>query len=116
MKYLMDYSYPGNVRELENVVERAVALAEGEVLTTELLPDSVIAAPAIVTSDEMKLKNGKDLDTLLGDFERRLIEEALRRSGGNKTKAASLLGVTFRSFRYRLKKYGMADDETVDDS
>jgi two-component system response regulator PilR (NtrC family) len=112
MKRLMEYSYPGNVRELENIVERAVALGEGDSFTMDLLPDEVLRAPAARNSTEVTLGEGQDLDSLLEDYERRLIESAIHQTGGNRTKAAEVLGVSFRSLRYRLKKYGWADEET----
>jgi len=112
MKRLMEYDYPGNVRELENIVERAVALAEGDVFTVDLLPDGVLQAPAARVPVTEPLTEGQDLDSLLEDYERRLIESALDQTAGNRTRAAEVLGVSFRSLRYRLKKYGWADDET----
>jgi two-component system response regulator PilR (NtrC family) len=112
MKHLMEYNYPGNVRELENIVERAVALGDGESLTVDILPDEVVRAPTSRISTEVALDEGQDLDSLLEDYERRLIESALHQTGGNRTRAAEVLGVSFRSLRYRLKKYGWADDET----
>jgi len=112
MKYLMNYGYPGNVRELENIVERAVALSETDVLTTDLLPEVVLRSPVSPPLPALGFQGGETLDTLVDAYERSLIEEALRRAGGNRTKAAQLLGVTFRSFRYRLKKHPMTDDET----
>jgi two-component system response regulator PilR (NtrC family) len=112
MKHLMEYSYPGNVRELENILERAVALGEGDSLIVDLLPENVIRAPAGGSSAADVLSEGQDLDSLLEDYERKLIETALHKTGGNRTKAAEILGVSFRSLRYRLKKYGWADEET----
>ena len=78
----------------------------------DLLPDEVIRAPAGRNSTEAALGEGQDLDSLLEDYERKLIETALHQTGGNRTKAAQTLGVSFRSLRYRLKKYGWADEET----
>ena len=112
MKHLMEYSYPGNVRELENIIERAVALGEGDLLEVDLLPDEVIRAPAGGNTAAAVISEGQDLDSLLEDYERRLIETALHQTGGNRTRAAEILGVSFRSLRYRLKKYGWADEET----
>ncbi|UCF88771.1 MAG: sigma-54-dependent Fis family transcriptional regulator [bacterium] len=112
MKHLMQYLYPGNVRELENILERAVALGDGDTLTKDLLPEEVLQAPASVPATAEMPGRGKDLDSLLEDYERRLIESALGQTGGNRTKAAEVLGVSFRSLRYRLKKYGWADEET----
>jgi two-component system response regulator PilR (NtrC family) len=110
MRHLMDYSYPGNVRELENVVERAVALAVGDELTLDLLPEEVLRAPVDRPLAAMALEGEGDLETMVAGYEMQLIQSALRRTGGNRTKAAKLLGVTFRSLRYRLKKLGMEED------
>ena len=107
----MNYNFPGNVRELENIVERAVALAEGETLGADLLPEGVLRSHVAPPAPDQSLQGEETLDTLVDAYEKSLIEEALRRSGGNRTRAAKILSVTFRSFRYRLKKYGMAEDE-----
>jgi two-component system response regulator PilR (NtrC family) len=109
MRVLQDYDYPGNVRELENMVERAVTLAGGR----ELGPDSLPAlrpAPALGVRDADALAfadEGIDLDRVLGDYERRIIERALEQAGGVRKRAAQLLGISFRSLRYRLAKLGM---------
>ena len=106
---LSNYAFPGNVRELENLIERAVALARDSVIGTDLLPPTVTetatgpAAPRI--TDE-----GVDLERLVADYERTLLFEALEAAGGVKKRAARLLGITFRSFRYRLEKLGVEDD------
>jgi len=112
MRSLMNYSYPGNVRELENIVERAVALAEGDTLNADLLPEAVLRSPASPPAPDRAMEGKETLDALVDAYEKSLIEEALKRSEGNRTKAARILGVTFRSFRYRLKKYGMAEEES----
>ncbi len=107
LKRLMDYDFPGNVRELENIVERAVILCEGDEVTPEEVLDlapSERAQP--VTLDRLVLE-GKSLDDVLAEMETRLITEALARTGGNRTRAAKLLGVSFRSLRYRLEKLGL---------
>ena len=110
LKYLMSYSYPGNVRELENIVERGIAMATGDTIDVDLFPSEIAQVdPAPPVSAET-MSEGVQLDDLLGRYERGLIEAALDRAGGNRTKAADLLGVSFRSLRYRLKKYGMAEE------
>jgi two-component system response regulator PilR (NtrC family) len=112
---LVAYRFPGNVREMENVIERAVALTRGPVIQVDALPRSVLereesAAPARIP------REGVNLDKLVEDYERSLILEALRPAGGVKKKAAKLLGISFRSFRYRLEKLGIDDSRTRDDA
>jgi two-component system response regulator PilR (NtrC family) len=110
---LLAYDYPGNVRELENIIERAVALEHQDVILPESLPEFLRrpeepgAVPAAVALPEQ----GMNLDVTIEEIERRLITEALRRSKGVKKDAAELLGISFRSFRYRLAKLGLADDD-----
>ncbi|HWN68436.1 MAG TPA: sigma-54 dependent transcriptional regulator, partial [Haliangium sp.] len=109
MRALQDYDYPGNVRELENVVERAVTLASGRELGLDSLP-VLRPAPALGVRDADALAfadEGIDLDRVLGDYERRIIERALDQAGGVRKRAAQLLGISFRSLRYRLAKLGM---------
>jgi two-component system response regulator PilR (NtrC family) len=104
------YSFPGNVRELENIVERAVTLARTSRITLECLPASVRRATSIPAEGRIPA-GGVALDALLGVYETSLIQEALRRTGGVKKRAAALLGVTFRSLRYRLEKLHLDDGE-----
>ena len=106
MERLRAHSYPGNVRELENVIERAVALARGEWIDRESLPPALLQPPAERTSAALP-QGSVDLDNLVADYERGLLVEALRRAGGVKKRAAHLLGISFRSFRYRLEKLGL---------
>src|SRR3954462_1497462 len=98
---LSSYRWPGNVRELRNAIERAMLLAEGEWVTPELLP--VIASRAS-TAQTMELPHeGVNLDTL----ERELVVQALRRTSGNQTKAAALLGLNRDQIRYRIEKFAL---------
>ena len=105
------YAFPGNVRELENIVERAVTLARTSRITLECLPESVRRPVAAPGPDKRIPEAGGSLDALLAAYETSLIQEALQRCGGVKKRAASLLGVTFRSLRYRLEKLQMDDPE-----
>lgn len=123
MKLLMAYAYPGNVRELENAIERAVAIESGQSLSADSLP------PTMRVGSSSKLKDGTeggvseppllptkvlfegisaegiDLEGIVSKYERQIITEALKASGGVKKKAAVLLGISFRSLRYKLAKY-----------
>jgi two-component system, NtrC family, response regulator PilR len=110
MDLLMHHDWPGNIRELENAIERAVAL-EG---TPAILPDSLPAtirgesprgatAPAVEPLPE----SGFDLEAHVQGIERGYLAEALRQAGGVQVKAADLLGMSFRSFRYYVKKYNL---------
>jgi transcriptional regulator with PAS, ATPase and Fis domain len=123
MQLLVNYSYPGNVRELENIIERAFVLG-GSVILPEHLPEAVRSSPSELIPIGEKHARGEtqiiidesiqfpvDLDTVLGVIERRYLEGALSQTGGAKKKAAELLGINFRSFRYRLQKFGLSDSE-----
>jgi two-component system response regulator PilR (NtrC family) len=105
---LLAYRFPGNVRELENVIERAVALTRGPVIDVEALPRSVLARVEPAGAARIPAQ-GVSLDKLMEDYERSLILEALGPAGGVKKRAAKLLGISFRSLRYRLEKLGIDD-------
>jgi len=110
MEKLLGYSFPGNVRELENVLERGMALTQGEVLEEPSLPPEVREAVPAPPPPPPPGQPG-NLDALLSAYERSLIEQALARSGGNRTRAAEILGVTFHALRHRLKRLGIEDDK-----
>ncbi|HSB20108.1 MAG TPA: sigma-54 dependent transcriptional regulator [Anaeromyxobacteraceae bacterium] len=109
-RLLQAWDYPGNLRELANVVERAVTLCEGEVVDPAALPPALRggAAPAPAAAAELPAE-GLDLQAHLDAIERRVLEQALSRTGGVRTEAARLLGLTFRSLRYRLAKFGIGE-------
>ncbi len=111
---LLAYRFPGNVRELENVIERAAALTRGPVIQVESLPRSVLEREEPEAAARIP-RDGVDLDRLMEEYERSLILEALRPAGGVKKKAAKLLGISFRSLRYRLEKLGIDDGRPRDD-
>jgi two-component system response regulator PilR (NtrC family) len=108
MRVLFAYPFPGNVRELENVVERAVALSRSEVIEVDALPPGVVS-PRQSAESQMIPAEGVQLDELVNAFERKLLVEGLERTGGVKKRAAQILGISFRSFRYRLEKLGLDD-------
>lgn len=103
MRILEGYSYPGNVRELENVIERGVALEQGAQLSAESLPGfkQLTYIPP----------GGLDLEQAVGKYEKALLVSALDKAGGVKKRAAKLLNISFRSIRYRLEKYGLNTGE-----
>jgi two-component system response regulator PilR (NtrC family) len=101
IRTLKAYHFPGNVRELENVIERAVAFEKGDRITSESLQ---LGAPA---GTPKVPEHGFDLEQHVQEIERRYILEALRQAGGVQTRAAELLGMSFRSFRYYVKKYSL---------
>jgi two-component system response regulator PilR (NtrC family) len=114
MDRLLGYPFPGNVRELENMVERAVALSQSETIGPESLPPAVLDPAPRGPTAKLPLE-GSNLDTLVNEFERGLLQEALRQSRGVKKRAAQLLGISFRSFRYRLEKLGMEEARGEED-
>ena len=108
---LLVYGYSGNVRELENIVLRAIALTTGEMIDVDALPpqlqtDTILRAASDVTLPE----DGVDLDEMINALEYGLLVQALERSGGVRKRAAELLGISFRSLRYRLEKHQIAGE------
>ncbi|MEO8875527.1 MAG: sigma-54 dependent transcriptional regulator, partial [Polyangiaceae bacterium] len=115
LRALDAYSFPGNVRELENVVERAVALSMSPIIGLGDLPEEISGAAGKPTPSLSALPAlGVDLDSVLGEMERRLILQALEMSDGVRTNAAKLLRVTLRSLRYRMQKLEMAPADEAD--
>ncbi|MBI5327064.1 MAG: sigma-54-dependent Fis family transcriptional regulator [Deltaproteobacteria bacterium] len=107
---LIEYHYPGNVRELENIIERAVALEGTAIILPESLPEyiKVRSQELEVRSKNLNLEvNGLDFEKAVGGFEKAVILKALESAGGVKKKAAEMLKISFRSFRYLLQKYGI---------
>ncbi len=114
-KLLLVHRWEGNIRELQNVIERAVILCKTNVITSEHLPVSIVKGAQISNNEKLQ-----PLDRLvsfdipphglsLDDLEKQLVTQALEKSKNNKTKAAKLLGLTRGTFRYRLQKYGLAN-------
>ncbi|HWO42210.1 MAG TPA: sigma-54 dependent transcriptional regulator, partial [Candidatus Eisenbacteria bacterium] len=119
---LMNYSYPGNVRELENIIEHAVAVTAKNILTEEDLPPHVRGVPV---TDELDLfektapggadaffGKGLSLDDELAMHEKCILLGALKRANGVQKRAAEILGINYRSLRHRLEKYGMLSSKS----
>ncbi|MBW7865398.1 MAG: sigma-54-dependent Fis family transcriptional regulator [Candidatus Hydrogenedens sp.] len=106
-RLLMRYPWPGNVRELGNVIERALALSGGQIEVEDLPPSVRDHVPAPERGGAVLPPGGVNLEDLISEVEREYIQQALDRSHYSQMKAASLLGLTPRSLRYRLQKYGM---------
>lgn len=102
LRALVSYSFPGNVRELENILERALALCSGQRIEAD---DLCLLQADLVSEDSGRA--AETLDDYLSRLERQAILEALHKTEGNRTAAARLLGVTFRSMRYRLDRLGI---------
>ena len=109
MKRLCELPLMGNVRELENLLQRMLALSETGDLDAALLNELYAVTPAETELSLSRLQEQEqDLDSWLEKIERQLIDEALAKTGGNITRAAQELGISFRSMRYRLKKLGLS--------
>ena len=116
LEILCDYEWPGNVRQLENTVERAVALETSDELHVELpmeRPKARAAAAGAGASglpelgSDLSLPQGIGMENYVAGIERSLLQGALNQSGGVQTKAADLLGISYRSFRHLMKKYSL---------
>ena len=122
MEFLAKYPYPGNIRELENIIERAIALEPTDIILPESLPEyirKVEGGRLVVANTKESGKalsyspllefhpEGLDFEKTVGDFEKAIVLKALENSNGVKKKAAEMLKISFRSFRYLLQKYGI---------
>jgi len=102
---LESYRWPGNIRELQNVIERALVLGSGEVLDVDALPPDLRRPPDVLDIAVEIPESGLDLEATLDQIEQRYIQLALARTAGVQTRAAELLRVSFRQLRYKLQKY-----------
>jgi two-component system response regulator PilR (NtrC family) len=109
MQLLLRHDWPGNIRELENVIERAVALETTPTILSDSLPAAVRGQAVRVNNQGVDHlpESGFDLEAHVKEIERGYIAQALQRAGGVQVKAAELLGMSFRSFRYYVKKYNV---------
>ena len=99
---LLKYDYPGNVRELVNILERAVVIARDEYITTDDLPFKSASS-----SRDSGKKSASLLRESVEELEKKLIAESMEKAQDNQTKAAEILGMSERMLRYKLKKYGL---------
>ena len=114
MRTVQDYDFPGNIRELENMMEHAVTLATGSRIDVKDLP-TMRESKAIGGKDAKATElptDGIDLDRVVGDYERALLERALNQCGGSRKKTSKLLGISMRSLRYRMSKLGIESEDT----
>ncbi len=111
MQALQQHNYSGNVRELINILQRAVTLCEGKTIQPEdlMLEHTAIAdsPPAAAAAAPPEKTEDASLDSYMEDIEKQMLEDALKAARYNKTRAAENLGISFRSFRYKLKKFGI---------
>lgn len=114
LKALMNYQFPGNVRELENIIERALVLNSDQI-TIDTLPQAIQGGvQRLQCPGDLEIpENGFDLEAMLENLEKQYLAKALEKSGGSKTHAAELLGMSFRSFRYKVAKYGLSASDTA---
>ena len=104
---LMRYGFPGNIRELENILERALALSTSQEIGSE---DLRLTPPQAVVEERAESSSGEALPDYLDGLERKAILDALSKTGFNRTAAAKLLGITFRQLRYRMQRLGIRDE------
>lgn len=104
MKILCNYHWPGNIRELQNVIERAAIICQGNEILPENLPKELLGAPQNGSSLVVRFP---DEGISLEEVEKELIIKALQKSGGNQTRAAKFLGITRSALLYRIQKYGL---------
>ena len=112
IRVLQAYSWPGNIRELENIVEQTVALESGALISSGSLPEHLRGEPARPQSEGVSLpEEGLDIDEYLENIRRSLMEQALRQTEGHQKKASELLRMSYRAFRYHAEKLGLAKDD-----
>ena len=123
LMHLMNYPYPGNVRELENILEHAVAVCNSNILSEIDLPSHIKGVPITVESElfektapggtEVFFSKGLSLDAELETHEKCILLAALKRANGVQKRAAEILGINYRSLRHRLDKYGLLNSKSI---
>jgi transcriptional regulator with PAS, ATPase and Fis domain len=112
--FFISYPWPGNIRELENLIERLTILTPHETVTLRDLPPGMRSTDQTATLKEDVLSGSRPLSDAVDEFERELIVKALQRTGFNQTKAASLLGTSRRILKYRIEKLKISDPNDTD--
>jgi len=108
MRFLMDYPWPGNIRELENTVERCVLLSDGGKISALVLPPEVCIDHGTFPSQEGSISDGNlSIKKAARYMEEKLIKLALKKSDGNRTHAARFLEISHRALLYKIKEYGI---------
>ncbi len=107
LRVLLDHSYPGNIRELQNIIQHAVTMAEGDTLREQDLPYPLIERRKTTQAQPDFFYKGVSLDAELEEYEQKILRAALDRVGGIQKQAAKILGINYRSLRHRLQKYHM---------
>ncbi len=105
LQLCMSYAWPGNVRELENAIENAIVLGEGEIILPEHLPFTLTSRSASGTSTGSFINAGPSYREKMEAAEKMVLEDAIRKAGGNKSEAAKRLGISLRTMRYKIHKY-----------
>jgi DNA-binding NtrC family response regulator len=103
-----NYPWPGNIRELANVIERTVAIEERETITRESLPGELLE-PVSGGDLDYNIEEGFNLNRKIDAITKKYLEQALVLSGGSLKKSAAMLGINYRSARYLLEKYGLKE-------
>jgi len=115
MSIFGSYSWPGNVRELENVIERAVAIEDSDVVRINSLPKDVLTSPQEGESASLYINPGFNLYSCLDELSQNYIKQARFEAGGNLRQTASLLGISYRSLRYLIDKYGLKSQTKIEE-
>lgn len=108
MNILDRYPWPGNIRELENTMERIVAIEDRETITRDSLPPELLES-STETAAPLSIRDGFNLNAALDDLSRKYLSEALRQTGGNLKESARILGLNYRSLRYLIEKFDLKD-------
>lgn len=112
LQMLMEYEFPGNIRELENIIERAIVMSNGNTLTLKDFPESIVEGMKPNRSNQtLSKKEEQGLTFLVNHYEKKLIREILKKNTGNISKAAKELKINRTTLRYKMEKYGLIGTE-----